>query len=271
MLPGSHRIDCGDCLELLAHMPERSVDVIVTSPPYNLGVAYASYDDRRAEQDYLDWMVAVAGALGRVLRPDGSFFLNVAGSSTQPWLPFELVVRLRPLFALQNHIAWVKSIAVGDDAVGHFKPVPGERFLHRNHEHVFHLSHAGQVRLDRLAVGVPFKDKSNIARRGHAQDKRCRGDTWFIPYETVQSRAAKFSHPGTFPLDLPRWCIRLHGKPGAVVLDPFAGAGTTVLAAALEGCTGVGMELDPDYAATARARLTDAAEKLKTEKLKVAS
>ena len=256
-IPGPHHLHCGDCIEVLAAMPRESVDLIVTSPPYNLGINYSSYGDRRAEEDYLAWMTAVAEALRRVLRPGGSFFLNVAGSSTQPWLPFELIVRLRALFALQNHIAWIKSIAIGDDGVGHFKPVPGERFLHRNHEHVFHLTHQGRVQLDRLSIGVPFKDKSNIARRGHARDLRCRGDTWFIPYKTVQSRAEKFSHPGTFPLDLPRWCIRLHGQPGATVLDPFAGAGTTVLAAAMEGCTGIGIEVDADYVATAEARLAE--------------
>ena len=246
----------GDCLAILPTLPAASVDVIVTSPPYNLGV-FA--DDRKDEGVYLDWMVAVAAACRRVLKPDGSFFLNVAGSSSSPWLPFELIVRLRPLFALQNHISWVKSIATADDSVGHFKPVPGERFVHRCHEHVFHLTHHGTVRLDRLAVGVPFKDKSNIARRGHALDRRCRGDTWFVPYPTVRSRVQKFGHPGAFPLDLPRWCIRLHGVPGAVVLDPFAGTGTTLLAAALEGATGIGIEIDADYVAVAQARLVDAA------------
>jgi site-specific DNA-methyltransferase (adenine-specific) len=240
-----HRVHQGDCLDILADMPDASVDVIVTSPPYNLGIAYSLYGDSRGEADYLDWMVRVCTSLRRVLRPDGSFFLNVAGSSTQPWLPFELLVRLRSLFALQ-----------ADTSVGHFKPVPGERFLHRNHEHIFHLTQTGDVRLDRLANGVPFKDKSNIARRGHTQDLRCRGDTWFIPYETVRSKAQKFSHPGTFPLDLPRWCIRLHGKQAATVLDPFCGAGTTLVAATEEGCTGIGIEIDPDYVATAEARLS---------------
>ena len=141
-----HELHCADCLDILPSLPPASVDVIVTSPPYNLGVDYSAYGDRRTEADYLDWMVRVAAALRRVLRPGGSFFLNVAGSSSQPWLPFELIVRLRPLFALQNHIAWIKSIATGDDAVGHFKPVPGERFLHRNHEHLFHLTQHGGVR-----------------------------------------------------------------------------------------------------------------------------
>ena len=109
--------------------------------------------------------------------------------------------------------------------------------------------------LDRLAIGVPYKDKSNIARRGHSRDLRCRGNTWFIPYETVQNRAAKFNHPGTFPVDLPRWCIRLHGKHPAVVLDPFMGTGTTLVAADREAARGIGIDIDPSYVAIARERL----------------
>jgi site-specific DNA-methyltransferase (adenine-specific) len=252
--PG-HIPHCGDCLDVLAGMEEASVDVVVTSPPYNLDLRYASYQDRRAEDDYLTWMVTVATALRRVMKPDASFFLNISGSPNRPWLPFELIVRLRPIFALQNHITWIKSIAIGDDSVGHFKPVAGRRFLHHAHEHIFHLTGDGNVALDRLAIGVPYKDKSNIARRGHPRDLRCRGNTWFIPYETVQSRAAKFNHPGTFPVDLPRWCIRLHGKRPAVVLDPFMGTGTTLVAADRETVRGIGIDIDPVYVAIARERL----------------
>ncbi len=242
---------------MLPTLAAGSVDVVVTSPPYNLDLAYNAYDDARSEADYLAWMVQVAGAVRRVMRPDASFFLNIAGSNARPWLPFELIVRLRPLFVLQNHITWIKSVSTGDDTVGHFKPVAGRRFLNHNHEHVFHLTLTGDVQLDRLAIGVPFKDKSNIARRGHAQDARCRGNTWFIPYRTVQSRSQKYHHPGTFPLDLPRWCIRLHNRQDALVLDPFAGTGTTLVAAALEGARGIGIELDAAYVQTAAARLAE--------------
>ena len=238
-------------------MEPQSVDIVVTSPPYNIGLRYGAYDDRRAETDYLDWLTAVGHALSRVLRTDGSFFLNVSGSGTQPWLPFELAVRLRQIFHLQNHIVWVKSITTGAGTSGHFKPIGGERFLHQNHEHLFHFTGSGRVKLDRLAIGVPFQDKSNIRRRGHKQDLRCRGNTWFIPYRTVQSRAEKFHHPGTFPVELPRWCIRLHGISDPVVLDPFAGTGTTLVAAELERARGVGIELDPAYVAVARARVAD--------------
>ena len=252
---GRHLLFRGDCLAAMEALPESSVDVVVTSPPYNLGLSYRSYADRRAEEDYLEWMVTVAAAIRRVMRPDASFFLNITGSSAMPWLPFELIVRLRGLFRLQNHITWVKSISIGDQSVGHFKPITSRRYLHRNHEHVFHLTQGGAVPLQRLAVGVPFKDKSNIRRRGHAQDLRCRGDTWFIPYDTVRTRAQKFDHPGTFPVMLPRMCMRLHGRPMPVVLDPFMGTGTTVLAAAEEGGRGIGIELDAGYVAIARTRL----------------
>ncbi len=253
-----HRLFCGDCLAVLPTIDAGSVDVVVTSPPYNLGLTYRGYDDRRAEDDYLDWLTRVACAVRQVMKADASFFLNVSGSSSAPWLPFELIVRLRPLFVLQNHITWIKSIATRSDAVGHFKPVGGQRFLHHNHEHIFHLTLSGDVKLDRLAIGVPFKDKSNIARRGHAKDLRCRGNTWFIPYDTVQSKAAKFHHPSTFPVALPRWCIRLHGRDDATVLDPFMGTGTTLVAAELEGASGIGIEMAPSYVAITRRRLVEA-------------
>nr|WP_242007159.1 site-specific DNA-methyltransferase [Acetobacter farinalis] len=244
-------------MRVLRRMQAGSVDVIITSPPYNIGLSYRSYPDRKEEADYLDWMLDVARALKRVLRADGSFFLNISGSSAQPWLPFELAVRLRELFVLQNHISWVKSISVGDDSFGHFKPMNSQRFLHRGHEHLFHFTLGGTVKLDRLSAGVPYKDKSNIARRGHEQDRRCRGDAWFIPYETVRDRKEKFDHPGTFPVALPEQCLLLHGRKQAKVLDPFMGTGTTLLAAQRMGCSGVGIEIDPDYVAIARQRLKE--------------
>jgi site-specific DNA-methyltransferase (adenine-specific) len=263
---GPHTILHGDCLTELPKLSGGAFDVVVTSPPYNLDLAYDAYRDSLGEQEYLDWMVQVCTAIRRVLVPDGSFFLNISGSNRSPWLPFELIVRLRRLFVLQNHITWIKSIAMAHDSVGHFKPLAGARYLNHNHEHIFHLTLDGAVKLDRLAVGVPFKDKSNIARRNHARDLRCRGNTWFIPYPTVQTRAAKFNHPGTFPVDLPLWCIRLHGKAQGRILDPFMGTGTTMIAAALAGMNATGIELDAGYFDIAAARLREHMEEAPDER-----
>lgn len=253
---GDQTVRQGDCLKLLANLSDSSIDVVVTSPPYNIGIAYNSYVDKRPRAEYLEWLAQIGSELARVLTPNGSFFLNVGGTGSDPWVTMDVASAFRDTFVLQNHIVWVKSVSVGDDTVGHFKPISSKRYLNNNHEAVFHFTKTGSVEVDRLAVGVPYKDKSNIARWNHAKaDKRCAGNTWFIPYETVRSKAQKFDHPAGYPVGLPDRCIRLHGIDDAIVLDPFLGTGTTLIAAKRLGCVGIGFELDADYARTAVARL----------------
>jgi site-specific DNA-methyltransferase (adenine-specific) len=259
---GSQTVIPGDCLAVMASQIDRgSIDVVVTSPPYNLNLAYSLYADTRTEADYVAWLLSAAAQIKQVLKPDGSFFLNIGGSNSQPWLPFEIIVKLRAAgFSLQNHIMWIKSISMESGSSGHFKPVGGRRFMHHNHEHIFHLTLTNSVELDRLSIGIPFQDKTNIARRGHERDLRCRGNTWFIPYSTVKSKAQKFNHPGTFPVELPLWCIYLHGGTSATVLDPFMGTGTTLVAARLAGANGIGIDIDPIYTQTALQRLQQIGE-----------
>jgi site-specific DNA-methyltransferase (adenine-specific) len=88
-----------------------SVELVVTSPPYNLGVSYGQYSDRQDRQSYLDWCREWAGQIRRVLKLNGSFFLNVGAAPSNPMLPHEIVMTLRDLFVLQNTIHWIKSIA----------------------------------------------------------------------------------------------------------------------------------------------------------------
>jgi len=252
---GRHEIVREDCITALRSMPDASVDVIVTSPPYNIGVAYKTYDDKRPRAEYIAWLRGISRELSRVLKKEGSFFLNVGSTNSDPWIPMDVAGAFRETFVLQNHIVWAKSIAIGDDTVGHFKPITSRRFMNHNHEAIFHFTQNGTAGIDRLAVGVPFKDKSNIARWGHSRDRRCAGNVWFIPYQTVRSKAQKFNHPAGFPVGLPKRCLQLHGLDDAVVLDPFLGAGTTLIAAEQLGMRGIGIEIDPHYAAVAMTRL----------------
>lgn len=246
----------GDCLNHITELTNESIDIVVTSPPFNIGVNYNSYDDRRPREEYLQWLREVGTAILHVLKPGGSLFLNIGATNVSPWVSFDVANVFRDLFILQNHIIWVKSISIGDDTVGHFKPINSSRFLNHNHEAIFHFSKTGTVPIDRLAIGVPFKDKENITRRDHAQDKRCAGDIWFVPYDTVTSRTQKFDHPAGFPIELVKRCLRLHGvTEQSIVLDPFMGTGTTLVAAAQLGCHGVGIELDAAYATRALDRL----------------
>ena len=110
---------------------------------------------------------------------------------------------------LQNHIVWAKSLSVGDETYGPFKPITSERFLNNTFEDIFHFTKSGHVPLHRRAIGVPFKWKSNIARFGHTEDRRCKGNIWFIPYAPVQSKAGKHNHPAIFPVALVEHAIKL--------------------------------------------------------------
>ena len=248
-----------DCVKGMSRVADADVDLVVTSPPYNLGIRYRKYSDRLDRQSYLSWCGNWAAQVCRVLQPGGSFFLNIGSAPSNPMLPHEIVFQLRDLFVLQNTIHWIKSIAIDERTFGHFKPISSKRFLNDCHEYIFHFTINGKIDIDRLALGVPYQDKSNIARWSHTRgrDSRCRGNTWFIPYQTIQSRAKERPHPATFPVQLADWCIKLHGASHVkTMLDPFLGIGNSAVAA--KNCSVenfIGFEIDKTYLAEARRQL----------------
>jgi len=261
-----------------SYLEDGEVDVIVTSPPYNLGIKYNLYDDAISRVEYLDWIEKIAKECKRVLNDKGSFFFNIGHKSKDPWVAWEVAFRFRRHFVLQNVIHWIKSIAIpkedvgkypniqGDIAVGHFKPVNSNRFINNCHEYIFHFSKAGNVELDKLAVGVPYQDKSNIGRwKKTFKDVRDRGDTWFIPYKTIWSRNKHRPHPATFPPKLPMMCINLHGlKRTKLVLDPFMGIGNTAIACLNLGIEYIGFEIDQSYADYAKQQIATKDPKTET-------
>jgi site-specific DNA-methyltransferase (adenine-specific) len=271
-LAGHRSIDLywGDALEELPRRVRRA-DVVVTSPPYNRGVPYASYRDRRPRADYLAW----TGELGRIVRsvlaPRGSFFLNVGASPKDPWLPWDVAREVGRSFVLQNVLHWVKSIAIDRDqagtaagldrdlALGHYRPLVSDRYVHGAHEYVFQFTRDGTVRIDRAALGVPYQDRSNVTRwRRAAGGRRCRGNVWFLPYPTIRSRAHDRPHPATFPPELVIWCVRLHGLSRTrCLVDPFVGIGSSAVAAARLGVGFVGFDLDRGYLAFAARRVRE--------------
>ena len=266
-----HEMDCLDGMKL---MDPKSIDVIVTSPPYNIGIPYRSYHDKKPREEYLKWISDVAVACKRVLKDDGSFFLNIGGTLKDPWIPMDIAYRLKEEFVLQNMIHWINSIAIpredvgdypritGDIAVGHYKPINSPRYHHDCHEFIFHFTKRGDVNLDKLAIGVAYQDKSNIHRwKSAGSDKRDRGNTWFIPYKTITTTKNR-PHPSSFPVKLPTMCILDHGTGKTTkVLDPFMGIGSTGVACIRLGIDFIGFEIDPLYIQEANMRIQDEYEK----------
>jgi site-specific DNA-methyltransferase (adenine-specific) len=281
-------------------LPAKSVDIVSTSPPYNLGIAYNTYRDNKPRQEYLSWLDRVFVAVKHCLKDEGHFWLNVGYSNVDPWVGMDVAQVARNHFVLQNNFVWVKSIAINDVTTGHFKPINSDRFANPTWEHLFHFTKTGAVKCDKLAVGVPYMWDCNIDNTGrlrgrvakklgyknikdfndHASDDdkqkfnqelsvkmakqkpkaetRCRGNSWFVPYDTIANRERhRGSHPATFPVALIEQCINFSGIKSGVLVDPFMGSGTSAVAAVKCGIDYIGFDIDQDYINFAQDRIVD--------------
>lgn len=214
------------------------VTCVVTSPPYNIGkrmrAGAGSLEDRLSETAYVSWLLKFLDRCSKVLAPGGSIFLNIGFKPAAPETPIMVAARAieairagRLGLHLVNVISWVHSIVTPDGARGHFTPLQWDTFLNQSWEYVFHFSNVLRPKMDRKAIGVPHQDPRNAARFGKGW--RCRGNVWFVPYATV---VRKTPHRAIFPVGLADLCIRFSGiSEKTIVLDPFAGSGTTGVAA----------------------------------------
>lgn len=151
-----------DCIEGMRELAPESIDIVVTSPPYNLDIKYGTYQDGKPRQEYLAWLGNVFVEIKRILKPDGHFFLNVGYSNLDPWVGHDVASEARKLMVLQNNFTWVKSIAIDSKQIGHYKPINSERFANPTWEHLFHFTKTGNVKCNKEAIGVPYAYESNI-------------------------------------------------------------------------------------------------------------
>ncbi|MCW3983210.1 MAG: site-specific DNA-methyltransferase [Candidatus Bathyarchaeota archaeon] len=251
----------------------------MTSPPYNLSKKYSKYKDDKERNEYLTWMGKVAETAKSVLKDDGSFFLNVGGRPSDPWLEFDVAREFNKHFELQNVIHWIKHISLpkdtsvkthslnGDMSFGHFKPINTNTYLNQCHEYIFHFTKNGKVQLNKLAIGVPYQHKSNVTRWKEKRDLRDRGNVWFIRYENKQGGFSPILHPTIFPEKLPYLCIKLHGvKEDTVVYDPFMGIASTALACLTLGVKFIGTEIDEKYVTIGNSRINERLKELNQKK-----
>jgi site-specific DNA-methyltransferase (adenine-specific) len=265
-----------DCVPFMKKMRNVniSVDVIVTSPPYNVNKEYGIYKDNKTSGEYLDWLQSVAETSQSILKDDGSFFLNIGSRTAEPLLPFSVAERFEKTgYVLQNTIHWIKSVSIDREdigknngfhgnenvSIGHFSPIVSERYMNPLQEYIFHFTKTGNVKIDKLRAGVTYQDKTNIGRwKSAVRDKRDRGNVWLMPHATIQEGRP---HPAVFPVKLPQRCIELHGiKRNMLVYDPFMGIGTTALACIRLKVNYIGTEIDPQYIKIAHEQISEKIE-----------
>jgi site-specific DNA-methyltransferase (cytosine-N4-specific) len=275
---------CADSLELLPTLPDASVDLVVTSPPYALHFKkeYGNAD----QHEYVDWFLPFAREFKRVLKPDGSFVLNVGGAWT-PGAPTRSLYHFRLLLALCDDVGfnlcqeffWYNPAKM---------PAPAEWVNVRrvrvkdSVEYIFWLSASKFPKADNTKVLQAYsKDMERLIKRGIRNTKRPSGHnikTTFaadkggsIPPNLIEcgnnesnsryiresKRQGQKVHPARFPAELPRFFVQFLTEPGELVLDPFAGSNTTGAIAEQLGRRWLSIEKSRSYVKDSELRFSD--------------
>ncbi|WUH93456.1 site-specific DNA-methyltransferase [Streptomyces sp. NBC_00433] len=246
------QIHLGDCFEWLRTLPDKSVDTIISSPPYNIG---KSYESRAELSAYLDIQKLVLGECARVLKDTGSIFWQV-GVYADRGVHIPLDVRFFPIledFGLipRNRIVWVRPHGL------HAK----NKFSAR-HETILWFSRGEEYKFNLDEIRVPQKYQNKKSWRGENKGElTCNplgknpGDIWLFQ-NVKHNHEEQTVHPAQFPEDMVSRMLLATTKPGDVVLDPYMGTGTVAVVARDHDRNYLGAELDPGYHAIALQRLS---------------
>lgn len=249
------RIYCHSSEDMIA-IPDESVALAFTSPPYNAG---KEYDLDLNLEEYLDLIGRVGAEVYRVLKPGGRYIINIANLGRKPYIPLHAYFYARHMelgFLPAGEIIWQKAKgASGNCAWGSWLSARAPR-LRDIHEYLLVFSKGG---FSRLESGESDIDKEEFMAGTLS--------IWEIPPES----AKKVGHPAPFPVELASRVIRLFSYVGDVVLDPFNGSGTTCVAAKLNHRHYVGYDIEPAYCEVAEKRLAQAVQKASTSRFEPSS
>ena len=255
----ANRIIHGDCLEVLKTMPDNSVDLIITSPPY-ADSRKKTYGGISAD-DYVDWFLPRSKEFLRVLKPTGTFVLNikervVAGERHTYVLQLILAMRDQGWLWTEEFM-WHKKNSFPGKWPNRFRD-SWERLLQFNKSKRFTMHQEAvmvpmgnwaKTRLNSLSEVDKTRDESKVASGFGKNVSNWVGRDMAYPTNVLHmaTECANRSHSAVFPQSLPSWFIKLFSSPGDVVLDPFAGSGTTAVAAKTLGRSYVGIEILEEF------------------------
>lgn len=249
-----------DCLEWMQTQSDDSIDIVVSSPPYNISINYNTYSDKK--DNYIEWMHTVWNEACRILKPTGHLFLNIQPTRDNPLMPYLVVSGID--WCIQNTFIWNKCVEIDGYVRGQGTVVKSSKYLPNGWEFIFHITESGKTHISQERSGVPYQPEwaEGNAKRNGGRTWRPSVNTWFIPYETTNAHKSVKTlpngkkHPAIYPRDLVRKCLRVaDAQPKHTVYDPFGGTGTTALVAQEFGCSWITTEIDPDYAEFIEQRL----------------
>ena len=256
----------GDCEEALKSFPDNSIDLIFTSPPYA---------DQRTKtyggvspEEYVDWFMPKAIQFSRVLKPTGTFILNIKErvvNGERHTYVIDLILKMRNRGWLwTEEFIWHKKNSYPGKWPNRFRD-NWERLIQFNKDKKFHMYQEAVMvpigdwakdRLAKLSDTDKIRDESKVGSGFGKNVSNWLGRDKVYPTNVIHmsTECSNRNHSATFPVELPSWFIKLFTQPGDIVLDPFIGSGTTALAAIRSGRNFVGIDSDKEYIKLARRR-----------------
>lgn len=237
-----NKIYHGDCIKLMKNIPDNSIDLIITSPPYWKGYEYEAYFN--SYKQYLEWCGLWLQECKRILKQNGTFYLNVINDSEITIRAYEMLNEaIKLMFKLHETIIWYRY---------NQQPANTDRQLTNQCEFIFMLRNtSANVKLNKSLL---YEKKSNIFKTRNV------GNVWEIPFNSFRSSfgkketKSKWGNSG-FPIDIPEACLILSSKENDIVLDPFLGTGTTAIVCKKYRRRFIGIDLDKNACDIAIERL----------------
>ena len=249
-----NRVYCEDALAGLARIPDGSVDLILTDPPYNLGKDYGNASDQQSVADYLRWTEAWIDAALPKLKANGSLYIFL----TWRYSP-EIFVMLKQRMAMMNEIIWDRRVPSMGGSVRSFSSVHDTiGFFVKRKDYYFDLD---AVRIAYDAATKKARSRSIFIGAKWLEVGYNPKDLWSVS-RLHKEHPERADHPTQKPLEIIERMVKASCPPGGVVLDLFMGSGTTALAAKRCGRDFVGFELNPDYCAIIEQRLAALTQEL---------
>lgn len=258
--------------EDMHELPDNSVHLMVTSPPYNVG---KDYDDDLTFDQYRDLLRNVWRETHRVLVDGGRACVNVANIGRKPYIPLNAIVSADMVdlgFLMRGEIIWNKAASAGASCAWGSWMSAANPVLRDVHEYilVFSKNNFSRTKKDgakpeakataKSSGKTEFKSKGKIGAKTEFKSTIEKDDflEWTKSIWTFRAESAKsVGHPAPFPVELPRRLIELYTFEGDIVLDPFMGSGTTAVASQSSGRFWIGYEVSKHYAAMAADRVAD--------------
>ncbi|MGH8014900.1 MAG: DNA-methyltransferase [Candidatus Zixiibacteriota bacterium] len=230
--------------EHMSDLPDESVHLMVTSPPYNVG---KEYDEDYTLKDYLDFLNRVWKEVHRVLVPGGRACINIANLGRKPYIPLHSYVIKQMLdigFLMRGELIWNKASSASPSTAWGSWLSPANPTLRDIHEYI-------------LVFSKDTYSRPNEKQRRLSLTKdefmECTRSVWTFKAES----ARKVGHPAPFPIELPLRLMKLYTYESEIILDPFMGSGQTAIAALSSNRHYIGYDLDKQYVKLATKRISD--------------